>query len=195
MAREYVRDHPGGEVVFLDQSSTLLNMCAWHACAEEVISELELYGVAPDFFICSIGTGGTFCGIAQVLKDKYKSIKTIGIEVCDSAPLYAARRGLVFEHCSHNLMGLGAGVLSVNTRPELIDEVIVVEGDAAWERMRRFVSEDDFGVGPTCGANLMVCEHIARLNSDKNILTLFFDSAWKYESRWDGVYPEYAEIK
>ena len=92
-------------------------------------------------------------------------------------------------------MGLGAGVLSVNTRPDLIDEVVVVKGDAAWDRMRLFVSEDEYAIGPACGANLLVCEQIASMESGLNILTLFFDSAWKYESRWDGIYPEYTEVK
>ena len=195
LAREYVQRHPEGQVFFLDQSSTLLNKLAWHACGQEIVSALSEYSLIPDYFICSIGTGGTFCGIAEVLKREYPMIKTIGIEVESSAPLYAARRSLVFEHCPHNLMGLGAGVLSINTVPELIDEVMVVAGDAAWERMRAFIAEGEFGIGPTCGANLMVCEHIARLNQGKIIVTVFFDSAWKYKSRWDGVYPEYAEIK
>ncbi|MEB0205340.1 pyridoxal-phosphate dependent enzyme, partial [Pseudomonas sp. CCC3.1] len=194
-ADEYRKKHPVGEVCFLDQSSTLLNKSAWHACGQEIVSALHRQRVVPDLFICSIGTGGTFCGIADILRREYKNIKTIGIEVDRSAPLYASRRGEVFEHKSHNLMGLGAGVLSVNTIPELIDEVRVVDGHAAWDRMKKFIAEYNFGIGPTCGANLMVCEDVARLESGKNIVTLFFDSAWKYESRWEGVYPDYAEAE
>lgn len=194
-AREYVKDKNAKEVCFLDQSSTLLNQSAWHACGNEIVEAFRCYGVVPDYFVCSLGTGGTFSGIAEVLKRQYKNIRTVGIEVKSSAPLYAAREGLEFEHHPHNLMGLGAGVLSVNTRPELIDEVVVVEGDAAWDRMRLFISENEYAIGPTCGANLLVCEHIASMTKGLNILTLFFDSVWKYKSRWEGIYPEYVEAK
>lgn len=194
-AREYVQRHSDGHMFFLDQSSTLLNKFAWHACGEEIVSALNRVSMTPDYFICSIGTGGTFCGIAEVLKRDYPMIKTVGIEVDSSAPLYSARRGLEFEHCPHNLMGLGAGEVSINTVTELIDDVVVVAGDAAWDRMKAFVVEDEFDIGPTCGANLIVCEHLAQLNQGKNIVTVFFDNAWKYKSRWGGVYPEYVEIK
>lgn len=194
-AKEYIKDNDSHKVYFLDQSSTLLNKLAWHACGNEIVEALRDYGVVPDYFVCALGTGGTFSGISEVLKQQYKNIRTVGIEVESSAPLYAARQGGEFKHCPHNLMGLGAGVLSVNTRPDLIDEVVVVKGDAAWDRIRLFVSEDEYAIGPTCGANLLVCEQIASMESGLNILTLFFDSAWKYESRWDGIYPEYTEVK
>lgn len=44
---------------------------------------------------------------------------------------------MAFEHHAHNLKGMGAGVLSVNTVSELIDEVMVVDGDLAWSRMKK----------------------------------------------------------
>ena len=194
-AKEYVKSKNSSEVYFLDQSSTLLNKLAWHTCGEEIVKALGEYKVVPDYFVCSLGTGGTFSGIAEVLKRHYRDIKTVGIEVDASAPLYAARQGLEFEHRSHNLMGLGAGVLSINTIPNLIDEVVVVDGDEAWEQMRLFVSKNEYGIGPTCGANLLVCEKIAAMQRGLNIVTLFFDSAWKYKSCWDGVYPAYTEVK
>ncbi|MGE8097012.1 cysteine synthase family protein [Pseudomonas fluorescens] len=194
-AKEYMESNNDENTYFLDQSNTLLNKEAWHSCGEEIVEELKAKGVVPDFFICSIGTGGTFSGIAEILKREYKDIKTIGIEVNSSAPLYASRKGLKFEHHHHNLMGLGAGVLSINTVPDLVDEVMVVDGDDSWNRMKKFVSENDLGIGPTCGANLVICEQISRSFDNKNIVTLFFDSSWKYKSRWDGVYPEYMEVK
>ena len=194
-AEKYRQSHRVGEVCFLDQSNTLLNKSAWHACGLEIVCDLQKQQVVPDFFICSIGTGGTFSGIADRLKREYKNIKTVGVEVDKSAPLYASRRGEVFVHQPHNLMGLGAGMLSVNTVSELIDDVRVVEGHAAWGRMKTFIADYDFGIGPTCGANVLVCEEIARVVKDKNIITLFFDSAWKYKSRWDGNYPDYPEAQ
>lgn len=190
-AQDYERKCADKNIFFLDQSNTLLNKFAWHSCGEEICKDLSGMNVEPDFFICSIGTGGTCCGIAEVLKRRYRNIKTIGIEVSGSAPLYAARQGVAFEHHAHNLMGMGAGVLSVNTVSELIDEVMVVDGDLAWSRMKKIIAEFDYGIGPTCGANVALCEEVALQYSGKKFVTLFFDCAWKYKSRWSGIYPEY----
>jgi cysteine synthase A len=193
-AKSYLAENSPKENYFLDQSSTLLNKEAWSACGDEIVAALKVQRVVPDFFVCSIGTGGTFSGIAEVLKREYSGIKTVGIEVSNSAPLYSERNKLTFEHRSHNLMGLGAGVLSVNTVSELVDEVRVIDGTDSWARMKQFIAEEKIPIGPTCGANLLVCEEIARDLHNKNIITLFFDSSWKYASRWDGIYPEYSEV-
>jgi len=192
-AQKFSSETVGGNIYFLDQSNTLLNKDAWRGCGEEVVSALKEMDVIPDFFVCSIGTGGTFSGIAEVLKREYKEIRTIGIEVNSSAPLYSIKKHTVFEHRPHNLMGLGAGVLSVNTIPELVDEVRLVDGPKSWRRMKQFIADFGIQIGPTCGANLLVCDEIIREFHNKNIVTLFFDSAWKYRSRWDGMYPEYRE--
>lgn len=194
-AKRYQAQQGHGKSYFLDQSSNLLNKEAWIECGEEIVRALGEADVVPDFFVCSIGTGGTFSGIAEVLKRKYKAITTVGIEVGSSAPLFAERNNIPFEHRPHNLMGLGGGVLSANTALELVDEIRVVEGDESWARMKQFIQDEKLPIGPTCGANLIVCDEISRAFSDKNVVTLFFDSSWKYASRWDGIYPEYSEVK
>lgn len=191
-AKKFIAEKPAGQFYFLDQGSSLLNKSAWIQCGKEIVSQLEGQNVVPDYFVCSIGTGGTFSGIAEVLKARYQNLKTIGIEVDKSAPLYAKKYNLDFTHKPHNMMGLGAGVLSCNTNEEVIDEVVVVSGEKSWERMKKFIEVERLGIGPTCGANLYVCEEISKVVTGKTIVTLFFDSAWKYKSRWSGVYPEYS---
>ncbi|WP_016597917.1 cysteine synthase family protein, partial [Yersinia pestis] len=182
-------------IFFLNQSDTTLNKDAWHSCGEEIVRKMKEINKKPDYFICSIGTGGTFSGIAEILKKAYPRIHTVGIEVDQSAPIYSQRHGLNFHHKHHNLMGLGAGVISVNTLLDLIDEVRVVNGKAAWERMKSFIEKERLGIGPTCGANLLITEDIMQEVNGKVIVTLFFDSAWKYKSCWDGVYPGYKETQ
>lgn len=191
-AKDYVADKPPQNVYFLDQGSSLLNKSAWTQCGNEIVSQLRGQNAIPDFFVCSIGTGGTFSGIAEVLKAHFPNIITIGIEVDKSAPLYAKKNNMEFAHKPHNMMGLGAGVLSCNTNESVIDEVVVVDGEDSWKRMKTFIHDENLGIGPTCGANLLVCEKLSSRVSGKTIVTLFFDSAWKYTSRWAGVYPEYS---
>ncbi|QUG76765.1 pyridoxal-phosphate dependent enzyme [Erwinia sp. E602] len=180
------------DVYFINQSSNTLNMEAFYSCGREIVNDLTIMSVVPDYFVCSIGTGGTFSGIASVLKDVYPNIETVGVEVDKSSPVYAIRHHLNFKHHSHNLMGLGAGVLSANTKLSVIDDIRLVNGDAAWKRMKSFINSEGLGIGPTCAANLIVSEEIMKNISNKVIVTLFFDSAWKYKSRWAGVYPEYS---
>ncbi|GGN18602.1 MULTISPECIES: cysteine synthase family protein [Marinomonas] len=128
-AKDYMLDKNPEDFYFLDQGSSLLNKAAWLQCGNEIVSQLEGKNIIPDYFVCSIGTGGTFSGIAEVLKARYPSLKTIGIEVDKSAPLYSKKNNLVFTHKPHNMMGLGAGVLSCNTNESVIDEIVTVDGE------------------------------------------------------------------
>ena len=193
-AKAYVSENSSKDVYYVDQCNCLLNKDGWRICGEEMVEQLRAQDIVPDFFVCAIGTGGTFSGIAEVMKREYAKIKTIGLEVDRSAPLFSQRNNLPFNHHSHNLMGLGAGVISANTDPNLVDEIRVVDGTGAWSRMKHFIESEKLPIGPTCGANLLACDELVRTLKNKNIVTLFFDSAWKYESRWDGLYPEYSEV-
>lgn len=191
-AKNYVFQSRSTDHYFLDQGSNTLNKEAWLQCGEEIVAQLNENKIEPDYFVCSIGTGGTFSGIAKVLKTYFPGIRTIGIEVDRSAPLYRKRNGEVFKHQPHNLMGLGAGVLSNNTDELLIDKVVLVEGNRSWDRMKQFIDKEGLGIGPTCGGNLLICEELATQVTGKNIVTLFFDSSWKYKSRWSGIYQAYS---
>ncbi|CNE22614.1 cysteine synthase family protein [Yersinia nurmii] len=191
-ANLFVKNNQKGSF-FIDQSSSLLNKSAWYQCGNEISNELKEKGIIPDYFVCSIGTGGTFSGIARILKSDFVSLQTIAIEVENSAPLYAIRHSLDFTHRNHNLMGLGSGFVSGNTDIELIDEIVTVNGKRSWDKMKEYNENERLYIGPTGGANLVICEDLLKRVRNKNIVTIFFDSAWKYKSRWDGVYPEYIE--
>lgn len=191
-AQDFVRGKDPRKIYFLDQGSNLLNKAAWLECGNEIVRYLESEDVVPDYFVCSIGTGGTFSGISEVLKSRFPNISTVGIEVDKSAPLYAKKNNMEFTHAPHNMMGLGAGVLSSNTNESVVDDIVIVNGEKSWSRMKQFIVEEKLGIGPTCGANLLVCEELCRMLQGKVVITLFFDSSWKYKSRWSGVYPEYS---
>jgi cysteine synthase len=189
-ARAYVAEHPRS--YFLDQSTNPLNRCAWRACGQEIIDALA--GDPVDCFVCSIGTGGTFSGIAAALKAAYPALCTVAVEADRSAPLRAKRRGEPFRHRPHNLIGLGPGRIPPNVREDLVDDVRVVSGADSWAMMKRLIGEERLFVGPTAGANVHVARQVAaELGPGRTVLTVLFDSAWKYFSVWDGVYPAYTE--
>ncbi|MGW1200717.1 cysteine synthase family protein [Streptomyces sp. NPDC002536] len=189
-ARQYVADHPGSH--FLDQSTNELNWRSWRSCGTEIVAGMAERGLVPDHFICSVGTGGTFTGIADVLKAEYPDIVTTAVEVDRSAALYAKRKGLPFEHHAHNMMGLGPGKVPSNLREELVDEVELITGDDGWTTMKRLIAEEGLFTGPTAGGNIFAAQRLARtLPPEQVVVTVLFDAAWKYFSIWDGKYRDY----
>jgi cysteine synthase len=189
-AREYVRNHPNS--FFLDQSTNELNWQAWRLCGREIIAQLRSLELVPDAFVCSIGTGGTFSGIAHELKRVFPRMRTVAVEVDRSAPLHAKRAGTPFVHTRHNLMGLGPGKVGINVREDLIDEVRTVAQEAGWAAMKDLISKESLFTGPTAGSNVHVAEQVCReLGPDRCVITVLFDSAWKYFSVWGGGYAEY----
>jgi len=186
-AREYVRRHPRS--YFLDQSTNPLNWQAWQSAGEEIAAEFRRLGRPVDTFVCSIGTGGTFSGIAAALRAEFPDMVTVAVEVDVSAPLRAKRDGVGFRHRPHNLMGLGPGKIPPNAREELIDEVRTVSGEQAWAMMKRLIAEEKLFTGPTAGANVHVAAQVATERPPgESVVTVLFDSAWKYVSVWDGDY-------
>jgi cysteine synthase A len=187
-ARGYVRRHPRS--YFLDQSTNLLNGQAWREVGQEIAADFRARGQRVDTFVCSIGTGGTFSGIAAALRAEFPGLATVAVEVDVSAPLLAKREHRPFRHRPHSLMGLGPGKIPPNVREDLIDEVRTVSGPAAWSMMKRLIAEEKLFTGPTAGANVHVAAEVAAaLPAGGCVLTVLFDSAWKYVSVWDGDYP------
>ncbi len=186
-AREYVRRHPRS--YFLDQSTNQLNWQAWQQAGREIAADFRRMGREVDTFVCSIGTGGTFSGIAAALRSQFPAMRTVAVEVDVSAPLWAKREHRPFRHGPHNLMGLGPGKIPPNVREDLIDEVRTVTGAQAWTMMKRLIAEEKLFTGPTAGANVHVAAQVAAgLPAGRSVVTVLFDSAWKYVSVWDGDY-------
>ena len=191
-ARRFTEEHAGS--YYLDQSANVLNRSAWRACGAEIVEYFDARQITVDAFVCSIGTGGTFSGIAEVLKERFPQLRTVAIEVDRSAPLYAKRHGVPFVHQTHNLMGLGPGKIALNLREDLVDEVRTVSGVEGWQTMRRLGEVEGLPAGPTAGGNVTAALDVARaLGPGRTVVTVLFDSAWKYRSIWDGHYAGYPD--
>lgn len=177
---------------YLDQSANPGNAAAWMAAGQEIAEQLQARGVCPDHFVCSVGTGGTFTGIASVLRRRFPTMKTVAVEVDKSAAVFARRHGIPFEHHPHNLIGLGPGKIPGNLDETLVDDVEIVSGNESWMTMGRLAQEEGLHVGPTSGANIAVALRVARTAGPRyHIVTVLFDSAWKYASIPDGHYKLY----
>ncbi len=131
-----------------------------------------------DIFIACIGTGGTISGTGKYLKDKIDGIKVIGVEPFDSPLITKGTAG------PHGIQGIGANFIPDNLDMSVIDEVVTVRTEDAFEMCRVFARKEGLLVGISSGAALCAAKEIAerKENKGKNIVVLLPDSGERYMS-------------
>ena len=127
-----------------------------------------------DYFVAGIGTGGTITGIARVLKEKYPNIKIVGIEPEDSPLISKGKAG------PHDLQGIGANFIPDILDLDLIDSIITVSSEDAYEASRLLAKKEGLLVGITAGAALHGASKLP--GEDKNIVVLLPDTGERYLS-------------
>lgn len=131
-----------------------------------------------DFFVTGIGTGGTITGVADVLKLKNLDIKIVGVEPASSAVISGGKAG------NHKIQGIGAGFIPKILKKELIDEIIQISDDDAFNYVKRLAKEEGILAGISSGANVAASARIAARdeNAGKTIVTILCDTAERYLS-------------
>jgi cysteine synthase A len=99
-----------------------------------------------DVVISGVGTGGTITGVGQVLKQKKPSVKIIALEPEDSPVLSGGQPG------PHPIQGIGAGFVPTILDRKVIDEVITIGNETAFDMARRVAREEGIPVGISSGA-------------------------------------------
>jgi len=131
-----------------------------------------------DFFVSAVGTGGTLMGTSEVLKEQVPHLKAIAVEPTNSAVLNGEEMG------SHKIQGIGAGFIPEILDTRIIDEIIKVDDNSAFEMARRVAKEEGLLVGISSGANLSATFQVAsrKENRGKVIVTVLCDTAERYMS-------------
>src|SRR5208337_1967735 len=100
-----------------------------------------------DFLISGVGTGGTITGVSEVIKKRRPSFKAIAVEPVSSPVITQKMQGQELKPGKHKIQGIGAGFIPNILNLEVVDEVIQVKDDNAFETSRRMAREE----GILCG--------------------------------------------
>jgi cysteine synthase A len=156
-----------------DQFNNPDNRSAYHAMGNEI---LEALGNEVHAFVMGVGTGGSFSGNAEVLKERISSVRCVAVEPAASPAL--SRRGPLG---GHRLEGMGAGFVPSICRLDLADDIIAVTDADAYDTARRLASVEGILTGISSGANVWAALRVAReLGAGKRVVTVIVDSGLKY---------------
>ena len=140
---------------------------------------IEIYDELPeiDAFIAGVGTGGTLGGTAKYLKEQNENISIVAIEPSNSPVLSGGAGG------PHKIQGIGAGFVPKILDTGVIDEVITIDDDTAYDMTRKILDTDGLYLGISSGSNIAGAKILAKkLGEGKTVVTVAPDGGEKYIS-------------
>jgi cysteine synthase A len=130
-----------------------------------------------DAFVQSVGTSGSFRGLATRLRELNPAVRTVAVEPAESAVLSGGPSG------SHKIEGTGPGFVPPQWQPDLAGEIAPVSSHDAMAMARRLAREEAIFAGTSTGANVLTALRVAeRLGPGRTVVTIACDTGMKYLS-------------
>ncbi|MBX4267088.1 cysteine synthase A [Clostridium estertheticum] len=149
----------------------------YETTAEEIFSDIS----DVDVFVAGVGTGGTITGVGRRLKEFNNEIKVVAVEPAKSPVLSGGEPG------PHKIQGIGAGFTPDIYDSSVIDEIMQITDEEAFDIAKRLAKEEGILVGISTGANVAAAIKIAKkLGKGKKVVTVAPDGGEKYISM--GIY-------
>jgi len=173
-AMEIVSDTPGAYMP--DQFSNPANPEMHRkTTAEEIWLDTE---GAVDFLVAGVGTGGTITGVSEVIKARKSEFRSVAVEPADSPILSGGDPG------PHKIQGIGAGFIPRVLNQNIIDDIITVTNDQAFETARSMASMEGILCGISSGAAVWAALRTAEKsgNEGKTIVAILPSTGERYLS-------------
>jgi cysteine synthase A len=142
--------------------------------AQEIIRD---FPEGLDYLITGVGTGGHITGCAQILKKKFSGLKVYAVEPVLSPVLSGGKPG------PHPIQGIGAGFIPGILDQSILDGIILVSKEEAFQYAQRCAREEGIFIGISSGASLAaVARKIGEVPKGSRILTFCYDTGERYLS-------------
>jgi cysteine synthase A len=130
-----------------------------------------------DAFVAAVGTGGTITGCGEVIRERNPAAKIVAVEPAGSPVLSGGDPG------PHKIQGIGAGFVPKVLNRTLLDRVVTVTDDEAYQTAKLLAKKEGLLVGISAGANVFAAQKIAEeLGPGKNVVTILCDTGERYIS-------------
>lgn len=128
-----------------------------------------------DYLVTGVGTGGHITAVGRVLKQKFPNIKIIAVEPADSAVLSGGQPG------PHPIQGIGTGFIPAIVDRSVIDDVITITKEEAFEMAQRAAKEEGLFIGISSGASLAAVRKVLAKGQGR-VMTFCYDTGERYLS-------------
>ena len=172
---EQLRGEIAGAVILQQFENEANPLAHEQTTAEEIWKDTD---GCLDIFVATVGTGGTLTGTSRGLKKHNPEVKTIAVEPAKSPVLSGGKAG------AHKIQGIGAGFIPKIYDGSVVDEVLTVSDEAAYETARQLAREEGLLIGISSGAAVFAAGEIARRpeNKGKRIVVILPDTGERYLS-------------